>query len=87
MCPCADVFDDDAFEVATCDPSEVEEHVVAVARQVLGDRQRPRNVGTAIAEKHGFLNTTHISERDIRQNEVEDTKKPYTFHPQEDGKV
>ncbi len=48
MGPRPDVFKDDAFEVATSYAVKIEEHVIAIMSQVLGDRQRPGSVGAAI---------------------------------------
>ena len=54
-----DVFEDDGLEVAAGDAGEVEEDVVAVVGQVLGNRQRPGSVGAAIADENGFLDACH----------------------------
>ena len=50
---------DDALEIAAGDAAEIEEDVLAMLSQVQEDRQRPRNVGAAIAEKNGLLDALH----------------------------
>src|SRR5712691_2174294 len=59
-CPCLDISENDALEVATGDAHEVEKHVVAVVGQILEDGQRPRRVGPTIAEEDGLLDASHV---------------------------
>ena len=54
-----DVFQDDCFEIAAGDAAEVKEDVVAELGEVLENCQRPRNVGTAITDEDGFLDSLH----------------------------
>lgn len=61
MCPGADVFEDDALEVAAGDALKIEEHVIPVLGQVLEDCQCPGEVGAPVTDKHGFLNAAHVA--------------------------
>ena len=50
----------DAFEVTTGNTVKVKEYVIAVIRQVLENRQRPRSISASITDKDRFLNLFHI---------------------------
>ena len=56
----ADVFDDDALEVAAGYAVVVEEDVVAVMGQVLEDRAREPWVGSAVGDEDGLLDASHV---------------------------
>jgi hypothetical protein len=49
----------DALEVAPGDTGVVEENIKAVLRQVLENRERPRNIRAAITDKDGFFDAFH----------------------------
>ena len=59
MCPCNYISEDDALEVTTRNAIKIEENIKAVLIQVLENSERPRNIGAAITEKHGFLDAFH----------------------------
>jgi hypothetical protein len=61
MRPGADVFEDDALEVAAGDALEVEKRVITVVFQVLEDRQRPGGVGAPVTDEHGFLDAGQVA--------------------------
>src|SRR4051812_9269376 len=72
-----DVAENDAFEIAGCDAAVVKEHIVAVQCKVLENRQRPRDVRPAIAEKYGLLDTFHRP-LTLRTTEIERYQKTET---------
>jgi hypothetical protein len=37
----------------------IKENVTAVVRQMLIDRQRPRDIGAPVADKNGFFHALH----------------------------
>ena len=47
------VSQDDAFEIAASDTCVVNEDIVAIVGEVLGNGQRPRDVGAAVAKENG----------------------------------
>src|SRR5215471_18532658 len=53
------VLNDNALEVATSNAGEIHERFVAVVCQILNNSERPRNIGTPIAEKNSFLDECH----------------------------
>ena len=59
MCPCSYVSEDDALEVTTRNAIKIEENIKAVLCQVVENIERPKNIGAAIAEKHGFFDAFH----------------------------
>ena len=59
MIPRLDVLQYDLLKITTGDALEIEKHVIAVVSEVLADRQRPGNVGAAITDKNGLLDTSH----------------------------
>ena len=57
--PGTDVFQDARLEVAAGDAGVINENIVAIVGQVLGNGQRPRNIGAAIADENGLLDACH----------------------------
>ena len=55
-----DVAEDCALEVAGANPIVVNEDVVLLLRKVLPDRERPGEVGAAVADEDGLLDTLLI---------------------------
>src|SRR5262245_35586190 len=62
MSTCLDVLKNDLLKIPACDAEIVEEHVVAVMREILRDRERPsRCAAAAVADKDGLLDARHSS--------------------------
>ena len=59
MRPRPDIFEDDAFKVATGNAVEIEEDVVAVESDS-GRSPAPRERSSAIAQKYRLLDASHI---------------------------
>src|SRR5262245_13719412 len=56
-----DILENDALKIAACDPREIEEHVVAVAGQILEDCTCPTtHVRASIADEDGLFNACHV---------------------------
>jgi len=57
--PGVDVVEDHALEVSAGEACLIEEYVVAVVRQILGDGQCTGNIGAVVAEEDRLLDTCH----------------------------